>query len=39
MQFSLPESRYTATIALAKGFHNGQLMNDYGIYIRTEFSF
>ncbi|MCX6179863.1 MAG: BamA/TamA family outer membrane protein [Chlorobiales bacterium] len=37
--FSLPESRYTATIAFGKGFDNGRLMNDYGIYVRTEFSF
>ena len=37
--FSLPDSRYTATIAFGKGFDNGRLMNDYGIYLRTEFSF
>lgn len=37
--FSLLESRYTASIAFGRGFDNGRLMNDYGIYIRTEFSF
>ena len=37
--FSLPDPRYTATIAYGRGFDNGRLMNDYGIYLKTEFSF
>ncbi len=37
--FSLLESRYTASIAYGRGFDNGRLLNDYGIYVRTEFSF
>jgi hypothetical protein len=37
--FNLAESRYTATIAVGKGFDNGRLLNDVGIYLRTAFSF
>ena len=37
--FTLPDPRYTATIAFGQGFDNGRLMSDYGIYLRTEFSF
>ena len=37
--FSLADPRYTVSIAYGRGFDNGRLMNDYGIYLRTEFSF
>ncbi len=33
------ESRYAASIAFAQGFDDGRLMKDYGIYLRTGFSF
>jgi hypothetical protein len=33
------ESRYTASISFAKGLDDGQLMDDYGIYIGTGFTF
>ncbi len=33
------ESRYSASIAYAKGFDDGRLIEDYGIYLRTGFSF
>ena len=37
--FGAVESRYSASIAFAKGFDDGRLMEDYGIYLRTGFSF
>jgi hypothetical protein len=37
--FSRLDPRYTVSIAYGRGFDNGRLMNDYGIYLRTEFSF
>ncbi len=33
------ESRYSASIAFAQGFDDGRLMEDYGIYLKTGFSF
>ncbi len=33
------ESRYSASISFAQGFDDGRLMDDYGIYLRTGFSF
>lgn len=33
------ESRYSASIVFAQGFDDGRLMEDYGIYLRTGFSF
>jgi hypothetical protein len=37
--FGAIESRYSASIAFAQGFDDGRLMDDYGIYLRTGFSF
>ncbi len=37
--FGCIESRYSASISFAHGFDDGRLMNDYGIYLRTGFSF
>ena len=37
--FGAVESRYSASIAFAQGFDDGRLMEDYGIYLRTGFSF
>ena len=33
------ESCYSASLAFAQGFDDGRLMDDYGIYLRTGFSF
>lgn len=37
--FGFIESRYSASIVYARGFDDGRLMDDYGIYFRTGFSF
>jgi len=37
--FGFIESRYTASIAYAKGLDDGRLMDDYSIYVGTGFSF
>ena len=37
--FSFIESRYAASITFAQGLDDGRLMDDYGIYIKTGFSF
>jgi hypothetical protein len=37
--FGIDNSRYTATIAYGRGFDDGRLMDDVGLYARAGFSF